>query len=147
MEIINLSPSEQIYKLVYNGPFTQEAFLKRFNQNKKISTIPNSDSVWIEFECDEFKSIDSLIFDTIKNQISNEDNHIKSDVSLNHIEDNETKFKDHSIICNINSSCDLEILSSVLNNQESLEKGLACQQFDEMEEKYIVYGGRRTPII
>ena len=80
-------------------------------------------------------------------QIFNEDNHIKSDVSLNHIEDNETKFKDHSIICNINSSCDLEILSSVLNNQESLEKGLACQQFDEMEEKYIVYGGRRTPII
>lgn len=73
MEIINLSPSEQIYKLVYNGPFTQEAFLKRFDQNKKISTIPNSDSVWIEFECDEFKSIDSLIFDTIKNQISNED--------------------------------------------------------------------------
>lgn len=72
MEIINLSSSEQIYKLVYNGPFTREAFLKRFDQNKKISTIPNSDSVWVEFECDEFKSIDSLIFDTIKNKISNE---------------------------------------------------------------------------
>jgi hypothetical protein len=72
MEIINLSPSEQIYKLAYNGPFTQEAFLHRFEQNKKISTIPNVDSVWIEFECDEFKSIDSLIFDTIQTQIIKE---------------------------------------------------------------------------
>lgn len=73
MEIINLSPTEQIYKCSYHGPFTREDFLFRIEQNKKISTIPNVDSVWIEFECGEFKSIDSLIFDTIKNQIINED--------------------------------------------------------------------------
>lgn len=69
MEIISLSLTEQIYKLVYDGPFTKEDFLFRFEQNRKISTMQNVDSVWIEFECNEFKSIDSLIFNTIKNKI------------------------------------------------------------------------------
>jgi len=72
MEIIKLSSVEQIYKLNYEGPFTKSDFLKRFDQNKKISTIPYDNSIWIEFECDEFKSIDSFILDVIEKQIANE---------------------------------------------------------------------------
>jgi hypothetical protein len=72
MEIIKLSSVEEIYKINYTGPYSKSDFLKRFEQNKKISTIPYDNSIWIEFECDEFKSIDSLILDTIENQIAKE---------------------------------------------------------------------------
>jgi hypothetical protein len=72
MQIINLSPTEQIYKSAYTGPFTKEDFLIRVEQNKKISTIPNDNSVWVEFECDEFKSIDSFILNLIENKIAKE---------------------------------------------------------------------------
>jgi hypothetical protein len=69
MEVINLSPSEQIYKLRYDGLYTKHDFIKRFNQNQKISTIPYDNSIWIEFECDEFNSIDSFVLKKIENQI------------------------------------------------------------------------------
>jgi hypothetical protein len=72
MEILKLSSTEEIYKIKYDGPYSKSDFLKRFEQNKKISTIPYDNSIWIEFECDEFKSIDSLILDTIENQIAKE---------------------------------------------------------------------------
>ena len=72
MEVINLSSSEQIYKLRYNGLYSKSDFIKRFNQNQKISTIPHDNSIWIEFECDEFKSIDSFILENIEAQIVNQ---------------------------------------------------------------------------
>lgn len=72
MEIIQLSNQEIIYKSRYNGVYTKNDFLLRFEQNKKISTIPENNSPWIEFECDEFESIDSFIMNLIETEIAKE---------------------------------------------------------------------------
>lgn len=72
MEIIEIGENEFIYKSRYEGSFTKKDFLFRFEQNKKISTIPYDNSIWIEFECDEFKSIDYFILDLIEREIVGE---------------------------------------------------------------------------
>ena len=72
MEILKLSSTEEIYKIIYDGPYSKSDFLKRFEQNKKISTIPYDNSIWIEFECDEFNSIDSIIMNLIEKEIAKE---------------------------------------------------------------------------
>lgn len=72
METIQLANQEIIYKSRYDGVYTKDDFLLRFEQNKKISTIPANNSPWIEFECDEFESIDSLIMNLIETEIAKE---------------------------------------------------------------------------
>jgi hypothetical protein len=69
MEKIQIGENEFVYKSRYDGLFTKNDFLFRFAQNKQISTIPNDNSVWIEFECAEFQSIDSLIINLIEQEI------------------------------------------------------------------------------
>ena len=66
---IHHQENEFVYKSRYDGLFTKNDFLFRFAQNKQISTIPNDNSVWIEFECAEFQSIDSLIINLIEQEI------------------------------------------------------------------------------
>jgi len=69
MEKIRIGENEFVYRSKYHGLFTKNDFLYRFAQNKKISTIPDDNSIWIEFECSEFKSIDSFIIDLIEREI------------------------------------------------------------------------------
>ena len=69
MEKIKIGDNEFVYKTKYEGVFAKKDFLLRFDQNKKVSTIPYDNSIWIEFECDEFKSIDSFILDLIETEI------------------------------------------------------------------------------
>jgi hypothetical protein len=69
MEKIKIGDNEFVYKTKYEGVFAKKDFLIRFDQNKKVSTIPYDNSIWIEFECDEFKSIDSFILDLIETEI------------------------------------------------------------------------------
>jgi hypothetical protein len=73
IEKINISEKYFLYKMKYNGSFSKTDFLKRVNQNKSLfvnEIDKKSNSLLIQFECDEFTNLDSLVLNAISNLFS-----------------------------------------------------------------------------
>lgn len=82
VEQFNLSEKYKIFKLKYTGRYIKEDFIKRIEQNKELyfyDKDKNSNSLLINFQCDEFNSVDDQIFEILKNLTGNEiDRYAKS---------------------------------------------------------------------
>jgi len=73
IEEIKISEKYSLYKIRYNKSFSKDDFLKRVNQNKSLfvrESDKNSNSILIQFECDEFTSLDSFVIEIISNLFS-----------------------------------------------------------------------------
>lgn len=68
-----LSEKYTIYKTTYKGDYKKEDFLKRIKQNDSLyydETFEYPNSIYVEIECDEFKSVDNQTLDFLREKIS-----------------------------------------------------------------------------
>ena len=76
-ESLAISEKYSIYRTVYDGEFSKEAFLKRVEENRSLSYRGNAKenhSLELNIECPEFKSLDTFFLSSLKrihSQVSN----------------------------------------------------------------------------
>jgi len=69
LEKFKLSDKFTVYRTKYNGKYNKENFIERVNDNKSLvvkKTIGGIDEKRLVIECDEFKSIDSFLINTLE---------------------------------------------------------------------------------
>ena len=68
-ESLAISEKYSIYRTVYDGEFSKEAFLKRVEENRSLSYKGNAKenhSLELNIECPEFKSLDTFFLSSLK---------------------------------------------------------------------------------